>query len=428
MSEPSALTNATFNRLARTALNNPSTSARKEALLELRKLDHPGVVELLQKVIAQDKDAEVVDLAQNLLRKQEIQGMIERGSFDEAVETAPDPFDNSASMSDDLELTEYQEKAKTPTLGQIWAGEDRWTCRFCDTENTGGNYCDSCGAERGGTRTESDEKPKRAEKVKRKVKTDEVLDIGDVFLLQPANAAFMLGQRTIASTFSGISFGCVGLFLLPFLAIGIFVIVMAGVEWRNYTLLNTTGVVVRGEYTGKYIDEDDDDGGVSYHARYEYRVNDILYQGEHSIGQDIYNRVEQGAGVNIIYAPSDPSVSRIEGEQGIENALFFTFFALFWNLISWGMFLGMVISRRRDRILSREGQMVRGERRGISTRRDSDGDLQFTAEYSFVPPDGGDVIFRKQTAQRNDLKNGTLPDKGTPVMVLYKDRKHFKML
>lgn len=414
MSEPSPLSEAALNRLARTILHNPSASARKEALLELRTSDHPRVPELLQKVIAEDKDADVRDLAQNLLRKHEIQGMIERGSFEE-----PTYDDLVDAALDDIDQMEYEE---VPTLGQLWASGGTWVCRFCGSENTGGSTCNSCGGDRQGTSGEPDAKPKR------KTIQEDATNFDDVFLLQPANMAFLLGKRTIATAFSGISFGCGALFLLPFLAVGIFVIVMAVVEWRNYHLLNTTGVVVRGEYIGKYIDEDDDDGGVTYYAEYEYIVDDQQYQGEHSVSQEFYGRVERGAGVDIIYAPSDPTVSRISSEQGIESAIFFTVFALFWNLISWGMFIGMMVGRSRDRALARDGQMVRGELLDITTRRDSDGDLQVTAEYSFVPPDGGDVIFKKQSAQRNDLKNGTLPDKGTPVIVLYKDRKHFKML
>jgi hypothetical protein len=49
-------------------------------------------------------------------------------------------------------------------------------------------------------------------------------------------------------------------------------------------------------------------------------------------------------------------------------------------------------------------------------------------EYSFVPPDGGAAISKKQRQQRNDLKGDPLPATGTPVAILYKDRKHFKML
>ncbi|HLV36607.1 MAG TPA: DUF3592 domain-containing protein [Spirillospora sp.] len=409
MSEPSSLSDAQFNRLARTVLHNPSASARKEALLELRQFDHPEVAGLLQQVIAGDKDAEVRDLAQNLLRKQTLADMIEQGSFDERADA---PMDGD----------EADTRRDVPTLGELWAAGDVWVCRFCGAENTGGSVCASCGAERS-ARQVADASRKRKPKI-------EVIhgSYDDVFLLQPANKAFLLGKRRIISTFSGFGLGCGGLFMLPFLAVGIFVLVLAVIEWRNYHLLNTTGVVVQGTYTGRHQVVDDDDGDITYYADYEYLVNDTIYTGDHSVSRELYNRVEPGMRVDIRYVPSDPAISRIEGTNGIEEALFFTVFAAFWNLISWAIFAGMIVSFRRDRRLSRLGKLVRGELLNATSRRDSDGDYHVTVEYSFVPPDGGDVIFKKQSAQRNDLKNKPLPAKGSPVMVLYKDRRHFKML
>ena len=101
---------------------------------------------------------------------------------------------------------------------------------------------------------------------------------------------------------------------------------------------------------------------------------------------------------------------------------------MFWNLISWGILLAIIVGAIRDRQLVRDGQLVRGELLSIKGRSGSKGSYSVTAEFSFLPPDEGDLIVDKQTAQRNDLRGASLPGKGTPVMVLYKNRKHFKML
>ncbi|MBZ0300049.1 MAG: DUF3592 domain-containing protein [Anaerolineae bacterium] len=420
MSDSSSLSDAQLNRLTRSVLNNPSASVRKEALLEIRKLDDDRVAALLRKVADEDKDAEVRDLAQNLLRRREIEDALKRGSF----EPEPDPFPlpDSPAEAESFEPLEYRESPVPPTRGEPMTTRDRWTCRFCGTENSGGDRCESCGAHRAASEQAIETPRPQRPSVQRPVNPDEV------FLLQRGNAAFLAGRRKSVSMIAGIGSGCMTLFMLPFVVIGIVVIIFAIGEWRNYSLLDSTGVIVRGQYTGRHYDEDDDDGSITYYASYTYRANDRQYSSDHSVSQDLYNRVEPGAGVDVLIAPSDPGVSRIAGTNDISTPIFLTVFSVLWNTISWGIFAGIIVSTLRDRDLARTGQVVRGELVSISDRRDSDGDYQLKAEYRFVPPDGGEPLSKTQRAQRNDLKGQTLPPKGTPVAVLYKDRKRFKML
>jgi hypothetical protein len=422
-----SLNEAQFNRLSRTVLNNASASARKEALLEIRKLDHPGLGALLKQVSAEDKDDEVRDLAQNLLRKYEIDQALKRGSFEEpaAPLTVPEPERTPEPEPEpDWLRDQYQPEPETTTLGELLesSGKRTWTCRYCGTENVGGQTCTSCGAERGIELFE-EEAPR-----KRKSRDDSLADFSDAFFLQPSSMAYLLGKTSLGSALNSVGTGCAVLFLLPFIAIGLFVIVFAGTEWRSYHILNTTGQVVRGEYTDKYITTDDDDGGTTYHVDYRYEVNGITYTGSHSVDQGLYSRVENGAGVDILYAPGDPGLSRVEGTNDISTPIFLTVFAVFWNLISWGIFLAAIVGYRQDRQLMREGQLVRGELVNISGRNGSKGRYYVSADYRFQPPDGGIPISKRQTATRDDLRRTGLPEAGTPVMVMYKNRKHFKML
>lgn len=418
-----SLNEAQFNRLSRTVLNNASASARKEALLEIRKLDHPGLGAVLKQVIAEDKDEEVRDLAQNLLRKYEIDQALKHGSF-ETPATVVAPAPEPAPEPDWLQR-DYSSEPKTTTISELLEspGKPVWNCRFCGTENIDGDTCAACGAERTPERIVAEEAPR-----KRKPLPDTVSNFDDVFLLDPANRRFLLGEVKMISAVSGLGAGCMVLFLMPFLLIGLFVIIMAGVEWRSYHLLSTTGVITRGEYTNKYITTDDDDGGTNYHIEYRYEVNKRTFTSSDTVSSDVYYRAGIGEPVSIIYAPSDPSVAAVEGTNDISTPIFLTVFAAFWNLISWGMFLAMVVGLLRDRRLSRDGQVVRGELTSISGRRGSKGRYIVTAHYSFVPPDGNELLTGKTTAQRNDLHAAALPDKGTPVMVLYRNRSHFKML
>ena len=418
-----SLTEAQFNRLSRTALGNPSASVRKEALLELRKLDHTGLDALLKQVAAEDKDAEVRDLAQNLLRKYEIDQALKHGTFETPV-TIPKPEPEPAPEPDWLQR-DYPSEPKTTTIGELLesSGKSIWTCRFCGTENIGGDKCASCGAERSSELIVEEEAPR-----KRKSQDDSSPAFNDVFLLRPANMAYVRDQNKAVLTLGRLGLGCTALFLLPFVAIGVFVIIFAGVEWRNYHILNTTGMVTRGEYTNKYITTDDDDGGTTYHVEYLYEVNERVFSGSDTVSREAYSGAGVGEGIGILYAPGDPGLSTLEGANDIGTPIFLTFFAGFWNLVSWGIFLALIVGAYRDRQLVRDGQLVNGELLSINGRNGSKGSYHVTAEFSFLPPDEGEVIFGKQTAQRNDLRGASLPGKGTPVMVLYKNRKHFKML
>jgi hypothetical protein len=401
MADPTPLSDAAFNRLERTILHNPSASARQAALLEIQQMAHPGINDLLRQVIAEEKDPEVRDLAQNLLRQRELQTRLDTGAFADA-----DP-----PTIDDLMRVPYQDEETAAPRSRF--SRDTWDCRFCGSENRGGDHCAACGAERGADRPAA--APRK--------RPDDPHSFDDVFLLYPGNRLFISGNsRRIA----GMSVGCGLLFMLPFLLVGVFTLFLALNAWNDYTVLNTTGVKVIGQYTGRHYNDDDD--GTTYYASYQYTVGDTVYNGEQSIGSDLYNRVERGASVEIIYAPGNPGLSRLASTDMLAEPLFMTAFTVFWNLISWGIFLGILLGRRRDQRLVREGQLVRGEIRSISGTTDSDGDFQLRVEYRFTPPDGGETIFRTETQQRNDMKNVTLPPQGTPVAILYRDRQTFKLL
>lgn len=417
-----SLTEAQFNRLSRTVLSNPSASVRKEALLEIRKLDHAGMGELYQQVIANDQDDEVRDLAQNLLNKYEIQQALKRGSFETPASVpVPEP-ERQPEAEPDWLRDQYQ--PKTTTIGELLEKPSgpAWTCRFCGTENTGGSKCASCGAERSSEQAIA-EAPR-----KRKSRDNAPADVSDVFLLQPSSMAYLLGQKKTMTTLNGLGAGCSSLFMLPFLIVGILVIAFAAVEWRNYHLLETTGEIVRGRYSNKYITTDDDDGGTNYHVEYTYEVNGGLFSGSDTTSWEDYNRAGIGEGINILYAPSDPSLSAIEGMNDIGTPIFLTVFSLIWNLFSWGIFAGIIISLIRDRQLMRDGQTVRGELLSIRGYNGSKGKYYVNAEYTFLPPDSDELLTGKNRVQRSDLRGASLPGKGTPVMVMYKNRRHFKML
>lgn len=398
-----ALTNAAFNRLSRTALNNPSVTVRKETLLELRKLDHAQVDDVLREVIASDSDAGVRDLAQNLLRKHEINAMLKAGRFD----AVPEAFPMSEELIDDFSFDEAPARETTTTSG------DDWTCRFCDTVNPAMmRECASCGAAR--------EVETKRPTVFPGVRT------GDTFFLHPYNQKFINQTSGRLASKANMAPGCMLLFILPFVAAGLVVIFFAVREWNRYQILSTTGVTTRGEYTGSRIDNDDD--GTTYYLSYRFETGEQVYIDEHSVSYDLYRSGEKGAPVDILYAPSDPSISRIAGTNTLTTPLFLTIFSILWNLISWGFLFVVVNGTRRDRLLAREGLPVQGEVLEARGTTSSKSNYTVKVKYGFTPPDSRQRITKTESSQRNDLKGRSLPKYGTPVTVLYRNVKHFRML
>jgi hypothetical protein len=87
----------------------------------------------------------------------------------------------------------------------------------------------------------------------------------------------------------------------------------------------------------------------------------------------------------------------------------------------------------RRKLLSKEGKLIQGriietqegERRMGPRWLDIYG-WQFSALCAFRTPEGK-VISARRHAVRNDLKNKIIVD-GTPIVVLYRNPRHFKVL
>ena len=133
--------------------------------------------------------------------------------------------------------------------------------------------------------------------------------------------------------------------------------------------------------------------------------------------------------MDILFAPQNPAISRIAGTNNANMPVFLTVFSVFWNLVSWGLLLGLIYAALRDQHLVREGTLLPGELLAAKGRTDSDGDFQLEVQYGFTPPDSRhEFVTKTEKTQRNDLKRQHLPAKGTPVAVLYRNLDHYRML
>jgi hypothetical protein len=133
-----------------------------------------------------------------------------------------------------------------------------------------------------------------------------------VFLLDPANQDFLDGKtRRLGARTGPASIGCLLLFLIPFLVIGIFVVGWTINSWQRYHALNQLGEAGTGEIIDKRISSGDDSD--IYYLRYAYSHNGTTYSSEQSVEWNIYNSAEIGATVDIEYVPSNPQISTLAG-------------------------------------------------------------------------------------------------------------------
>jgi hypothetical protein len=283
--------------------------------------------------------------------------------------------------------------------------EPPWLCAFCGMENTGGETCYYCNAAR----------PDDALAIPHFVQP---APSTDVFLLNPRNMAFVLGQtRRLASA----GYGCVMLFFIPFLVVGAFFLVYGVKSVYEWQQLTTEGVTTRAKFIDRSISTDSD-GDDTYYVTFQFGLDNRTYGVEQSVDSSTYYGAETGVIVDIVYVPANPQLARIAGMEAGEEEIFLVVFSLCWNGIVLLIFLSVVAGWRRVRRLSREGQIVRGELVSASGRRGNKGNYFVTVNYRFRTP-GGEELSGKETATRNDLRGRELPAPGTPLSILYKDRK-----
>jgi hypothetical protein len=248
-----------------------------------------------------------------------------------------------------------------------------------------------------------------------------------VFYLYPANQKFVEGKtKRVASSYGGFSnFGCMILFFIPFILVGIGFMGYAIYETYKATVLQSAGITTQGQFINRRISEDDD--STSYYVTYRFNHQNQAYTHEQSVNYGLYNEAgETGARVKVVYLPGNPSISAIAGENKLPLA--FLGFGLCWNVFVIPVVFFTIRNYRRTRFLAQNGRVIYGQITGASADTDSDGDLRLKIVYRFTTPETRQSISKTETATRNDLKSKPLPPMGTPVAILYSDPRQFQLL
>lgn len=251
----------------------------------------------------------------------------------------------------------------------------------------------------------------------------------DLFVLDPTNRAFIegRGQRTNPSRL----LGCMVVFLVPFVLIGLFTIILAFQAWFRVIGFQGAGTTTQAEVVDRGVrtDSDDDDHPFLVLRYTVPEQGSVVLTERLDVSWEVYRAHEVGAMLAIDYITVSPTNLRVAGDSSntLFAALFMTGFTAFWNLITWAFvgFIGNGIIKRRR--LDQAGYLLRGELTSYATSYDSDGDLWVEVGYRFYTKEGT-LIDATGKSIRNHLQGSEAPPVGVEVMVLYADKQTYELL
>lgn len=114
----------------------------------------------------------------------------------------------------------------------------------------------------------------------------------------------------------------------------------------------------------------------------------------------------------------------------ILNGILWSLGALVWNIFVFGFYLSGLSLAGKRRQLEKRGELIWGEVVNASGVQDRGDNLNLTVEYRFQVPHQRRKRYMngKIREKRNDLHQKTLPSPGTPVALLYLNRKNYEIL
>ncbi len=242
--------------------------------------------------------------------------------------------------------------------------------------------------------------------------------IDDIFLFNPANRQFVEGERGITNPRKS---GCIWLFFVPFVLMGIGFLVWAGMNLSQWETLSQSGITATAEITGKHSSDSGE-----YTITYRFKDEHNTYAHEQRVVSDLYDRAIIGTHVKIVYVAEHPNIAELASTN---NPPWFPIgFAIGWNVLVWGIFISLVGRIWMASLLERQGHIVTGEVAMCSGTFDSDGDYSLILDYTFRSPYSGQIIKGTARQMRNDLKSNALPMPGALLAVLYRKDQHHQPL
>lgn len=264
-----------------------------------------------------------------------------------------------------------------------------------------------------------------------------------VFLLNPNNTDILTGGRRTPTVPGKLSPGlkwfliiCVAFYLVLSIT-GVIWMVTELVDWYA---LNTQGVTVEGQLTGRDTDTimeqdqrfTDPNRRTIYYWEYTYTTLDgQMFEGRAQVNEDAYSAYTFNMPVQVQYLEVSPNISQLVEE----NAFTFPRIAVFAGggngLLMTFVILSGWLEFRKNRLYKRDGRIIDGwvvnpklqvgESEGKRVAR-------LYLNYRIISPETGQDIHRIQDQQRNDLTEADLPPEGSRLAVLYVNDRLFTVL
>lgn len=247
------------------------------------------------------------------------------------------------------------------------------------------------------------------------------------FLLFPVNEQHLQRQTgTPHYGQAGLNGGCMVLFLLPFLAVAVFLIGMLLNQLYEGVLLSINAIPTVAQVTDRRVSEDE--GSYTYTLEYQYLVADRTYSGRQNVPNAVYETYQIGQDIPVTYAGNDGRISRITGVDTTSTNLFLVIFTVFWVSIVGCFSVIFFLAWRHSERLKRHGKLIYGEVIAFKGEKDTDGDYQITVKTKFRSPSNLQWVEGSRHYTCNHHLNTNPPAAGTPLAIFYADDKVWEVL
>jgi len=252
------------------------------------------------------------------------------------------------------------------------------------------------------------------------------VDSDKVFLLDPRNKRFMNGERRFPTFIKHLALNvlheCAILLFVLFLPVWYVAIILP------YAIA-LTGTSATADLINSRIAEGK---GTSYYITYQFTANGDVYRNEQGVDYYSYKTLHAMPQLVIKYLPFNPNFVTLVDAQ--DNGI--TSLTLPWTLCSGSLSLVFALValsivlmipkqlRGRFQLLDswKTSEVITGHViRASGETRSVKNDMYFTLKlrYAFYTPNTDTLITREESAHRDDLLNKSLPESGTPIVVVY---------
>jgi hypothetical protein len=186
---------------------------------------------------------------------------------------------------------------------------------------------------------------------------------------------------------AGCIVGCVSVFILPHIYIGIFLLVTAILATLSWVGVRWYGVEMNGRVVGKEEYTSRKTQKTTYTLHYAYTVEGSEYLGQTGISAEAYAVLQKGQALPmrvLLWEPKSHAVQLPESSLRGGGLWGNWFGALFWNGILC-IFLWMTWVRPwRQRQLVRWGELTSGLVRDVRSIPEKNGVLRYTIRYEYT--------------------------------------------